>query len=99
MKTSRVSATTYSTYHHEHRPVHQVNDSAYQPGEQYRHRQQSGKSFKHQFVSEKDIQEATTLTVEPEHSIYVEKELDNKIKSSQPLTNKKICIQKYISSI
>lgn len=106
MRASRVIATTSSTFR-DYRPVNQVNDTSYQPGEEYSHNQHHKReqfqkelaASKGQGQPEEQGHNLTLEDLEGEVPIHIEKELDDKLKNLDELNKKKKLIQKYKSSI
>lgn len=108
MKASRVSSTTSSTFRN-NRPVNQVNDTFYQPGEEYRHQQQhTHEQFKKELKTSKDTQQqheaeqinhVTLEDLESENNVPIDKQLDDKLKKIEEINKKKMLAQKYKSSI
>lgn len=110
MRTSRVPATTSSTFRNQ-RPVIQVNDSAYQPGEQHQHDQQKHEPFKEVLIENKELQDTNvnkTVSTAPmeivddyqhQHTVQTGEDLDIAVKKIDELSKKQKRLQTYRSSI
>lgn len=106
MKTSRINSMTSSTFKN-HRPINQVNDSAYQPGQQYRHEhQQQHESLKKEPNKAEQKQGSNQVVslssldfVDAEPVIHLDGDLDSKLKKLDEMNRKKKYLQKYRSSI